>query len=608
MYLKQIGLLSFVGLAYLSPAHAQTDNRALEEIIVTANKRSESLHDVPISIGVIGGKLIEQYDITDLQDLQSFLPNLTVQRTFGNWAVRIRGLGSGVTNLAFDSSVSIFNDGVYCGRSRCLESAYMDVDRIEVARGPQGALFGKSTIAGALSVYAARPQDSLEAYIRGGAELENGGFTVAAMVTGPLADNLRGRIAAEIKDLDGWIDNPAGQNSEPQQKSRVLRGSLEWDISDNTDLYLKVEHFNTDLTGRTNQLVGSGGLFGALSQHPDKEFNRDSTRVVSTGTDREDFDQSQSTSITLQFNAQLKDHTLTAIANFWELEYDLFLDVDGVPELFVNTSLFEDYDQQSFEIRLLSPAEQRLNYTVGALYHVSDTKTRQFSPFGAWGPFAAAPNPVGGDRNFERKSDTISLYGQLSFDATDALRFIVDGRYTKEEQDGRGFSFPVHFPDNRTPERLPTALRQAPEYLFLQKRQDESFDLSIKVQYEVHDDVLLYAGYAEGSKPGGLKANDGNLGTQLLDTDDSAFYERFVGQPTVDAQDLIDGLTLQQGNGVFDFEDEAAENIEGGGQGAFRRWCRQLEFCDLPYQVQGFTSLFLRWHSVHYHKCGISKD
>lgn len=315
MYLRNAGLLCPVGLLSLVSlmlpifAYAQADSPVLEEVIVTANKRNESLQDVPISIGVVGGELVEQYDIADLRDLQNFVPNLTVQRTFGNWAVRIRGLGSGVTNLAFDSSVSIFNDGVYCGRSRCLESAYMDVDRIEVARGPQGALFGRSTIAGALSVHSAKPQDSFEGYIRGGVELEDGGYTSAVMITGPFADNVRGRLAVKVKNLDGWINNPAGKNGEPEQDSLALRASLEWDINDNTGLYLKVEHFNVDLTGRTNQLVGNGGLFGRLSLHPDKEFRRDTTRVVSTGAGVEDFDDSESISYTLQFDTQLGGHT-----------------------------------------------------------------------------------------------------------------------------------------------------------------------------------------------------------------------------------------------------------------------------------------------------------
>ncbi len=113
-------LVAVLGVAGPAAVLAAESDMALEEIIVTATKRAESLQDVPISIGVVSGETVDKYRIEDMRDLQSFVPNFTVQSTFGNWAVRVRGLGSGVTNLAFDSSVSIFNDGVYCVRSRCL--------------------------------------------------------------------------------------------------------------------------------------------------------------------------------------------------------------------------------------------------------------------------------------------------------------------------------------------------------------------------------------------------------------------------------------------------------------------------------------------------------
>ncbi|MEQ8993185.1 MAG: TonB-dependent receptor, partial [Pseudomonadales bacterium] len=545
-------------------SHAASDGLMLEEIVVTATKRSESLQDVPISIGVVTGDFIEQFEIEDLRDIQSYVPNLTVQHTFGNWAVRMRGLGSGVTNLAFDSSVSIFNDGVYCGRSRCLETAFLDPDRVEVARGPQGALFGKSTIAGAVSVLSARPTAEFESYVRGGYEFEDGGYIGSAMVSGPLSETVRGRLAAEYKDFDGWMSNPFGVDDEPQTESYAARASLEWDASENTLIYLKLEHFDKQIDGNTNQLV-SPGLFGGLTADPAPEYRRDTTRRVSTGTGQEDFDESDATSITLQVDHDIGEHTLTVIANHWELEYENYLDVDGVPENFLNSTLSEQYDQQSLEARLLSPTGNTLEYIVGALYHRSDTKTRQHSPFGFF-PAFLAPVPVGGDRNFERDSDTISVYGQLTWNVSDRLRVIVDARYTEEEQDGKGFSFPVSYPDLINPVYTPTAFAQPPEYLFFQKYEDEHFDPSIRIQYDWTDEVMVYAAVSTGSKPGGLKANDGTLGLQLLQKADPAYYQRYVGQSTVTAADLIAGVTLEQGNGVFDFEDEEAENYEIGAK------------------------------------------
>ncbi|MCB1685834.1 MAG: TonB-dependent receptor [Pseudomonadales bacterium] len=560
-----VGILTMLGLA--APLFASTSDTVLEEIVVTATKRTESLQDVPISIGVVTGETIEQYGIFNLQDLQSFVPNLTVQRTFGNWAVRIRGLGSGVTNLAFDSSVSIFSDGIYCGRSRCLETAYLDPGRVEVARGPQGALFGKSTIAGALGVFSARPTDTFESFVKGGYEFENGGYTTSAMVSGPIADNVRGRLAGEYRDVDGWMSNPYGHDDAPSTKAYAVRGSIEWDINEDSMLYLKAETFSTDMDGRSNQLV-SPGLFGGLTADPNPEYDRDSTRRVSTGTSKDEFDNSDSFGFTAQFDTMLGEHSLAVIAGYWDLDYDNYLDVDGVPENFLNTTLSEDYDQQSLEVRLLSPVGNRFEYIAGVLYHTSDTKTRQHSPFGFF-PAFLAPVPVGGDRNFKRDSDTWSVYAQTTWHITDQWRVIVDARYTDEKQKAEGHSFPVSYPDLINPVYTPAAFNQPPEYLFKETYNDDSFDPSIRIQYDWTDSLMVYAAISTGSKPGGLKANDGNLGTQLLAKNDTAYYQRYVGQPTVTTADLLAGVTLDQGNGVFDFKGEDATNYELGLKALF---------------------------------------
>ena len=158
-----VALLLTLGVVITAPARAADSTPMLEEIVVTVTKRASNLQDIPVSVGVVTGEFINTFDIKDMSDIQNFVPGLQVQQTFGSWAVRIRGLGSGITSLAFDSSVPIYIDDVYCGRGKCMESAFMDVERLEVARGPQGALFGKSTIAGAISVVSTRPTDEFEA-------------------------------------------------------------------------------------------------------------------------------------------------------------------------------------------------------------------------------------------------------------------------------------------------------------------------------------------------------------------------------------------------------------------------------------------------------------
>jgi iron complex outermembrane receptor protein len=555
-----------LALASDSPALAQ---ERVEEIVVTATKREEKLTDVPISIGVVDGESVDKLHIEDLRDLQSFVPNFTVQSTFGNWAVQMRGLGSGVANLAFDSSVSIFNDGIYCGRSRCLEGALLDVERVEVARGPQGALFGKSTIAGALSVTSARPTEEFESYVRGGYEVENGGYFVTAMASGPLFEGLRARLVGNWEEVGGWVKNPIVGTHEPNTDRWAVRGTLEWDVTDSLMATLKAEHFDAEADGNTNQLVNGQGTFAALTADPVDEFSRNTTRRVSTGTPDQDFDNSDSTGVTLTLEQSLAEHMLTLIAGHWQIDYSNWLDVDGVPEGFLNTALSEDFDQQSVELRLVSPAGRMFDYIVGGLFYTSDTKTRQYSPFGFFPP-ALAPVPVGTDRNFERDTDTYSFYGQLTWNASENLRVIGDLRFTRERQHGLGFAFPVTFPDRRHPVRVAAAFAQPPEYVFRQLRDDDAVDPSVRIQYDVSEDVMVYASWGTGSKPGGLKANDPTLGAQLLaKNSDPAYMQRYIGQPSITPAQMAAGVRLREGNGVFDFEDEQADTWEVGAKMVF---------------------------------------
>ena len=140
-------------------------------------------------------------------------------------------------------------------------------------------------------------------------------------------------------------------------------------------------------------------MFPALSQDPNNEFVGDDIRNVSTGDGGFGFDDMDSAMAVLTMDAALGEHTLTAIAGYWEFDYANRLDVDGVPELFLNSNLAEDYDQTSLELRLLSPTGGTFDYLAGASYFKSDTYTRQVSPFG----FTPAPVPWGHGQKFSAR-------------------------------------------------------------------------------------------------------------------------------------------------------------------------------------------------------------
>lgn len=571
-----VAMLSLTILGFTAPsALAEGSGAVLEEIVVTATKRASNLQDVPLSVGVVTGDFLKTFDVQDMSDVQNFIPGLQVQQTFGSWAVRIRGLGSGITNLAFDSSVPVYIDDIYCGRGKCLESAFLDVERLEVARGPQGALFGKSTIAGAISAISARPTDELEAELKLGAELEYGGYTTTGYVSGALSDAVRARLAVRFDDLDGYTDNIFLNQEDGDKKTKAARLGLEFDANDTTSFYLKLETGESNGDGRNNQLVRAGAMTASTTD-PNLEFRSDDRRSVSTGAEKEDFYDYEWTSASLNIDTEVAEHAVKAIVGYWEYENEWFLDVDGHPEAILNTFLADEYDQTTAEIRVLSPTNQTIEYIVGAWYQDSELTTRQFSPFyplfwqALLPPFlqgAILPDASGMDRNFSRDSEAYSIYGQMTWTINERLRAIVDVRYTDEEQDGVGASWPILFTGSTfAPERVArSTFGHDTEYLFFQRRSDDSFDPSLRVQYDINEHMMVYGAYAEGSKAGGMKANDATLGTQLLQrAADPAYTQRFVGVSALTPADVAAGLTLEQGNEVFDFEDEEAESWELG--------------------------------------------
>lgn len=563
-------------------AAAQAEELILEEVVVTATKRTENLQDVPISVGVVTGEFVEKFDIVDLTDFQSYVPGLQVQRTFGSWAVRVRGLGSAITNLAFDSSVPVFNDGVYCARGKCLESAFLDVGRIEVARGPQGALFGKSTMSGAISVTSATPTDEVEGSVKASYEVEDGSYGVSGFVSGPLSDVFRARLAFSYDDVGGWVDNPYIPGDEPTEDRWAVRGTFDWDAGAETLVRLKLEAGDSETKGRSNQLVAPG-LMTAISSDPAPEFKSDDVRRVSTEVGPEDYYDHDWFLATLTVDHQLGEHTLTGILGYWETETAWRLDVDGGPDYVLNTDLRDTYDQVTAELRLLSPTGQRLEYIVGAWYQGSDLQTRQYSPFSpalanffggvilGLPPFLLPPPAAGGvgaDRHIDRDQDAWSAYGQLTLNFTDRFRVIGDIRYTDETQDAVGYALSSTFPDRVNPVHTGQQyLFHTPDYRFLQKRQDDALDPALRLQFDLSEDAVLYAGWSRGSKAGGMKANDQNIGTYTLNAcADPAWCQRYAGQSTLSRAELAAGVRLQDGNGTFDYEDEKAESFEVGAK------------------------------------------
>ena len=195
------------------------------DIVVTAQKRAQSLRDVPISIQVVTGESLRERDLNDLPNLTESLPAVKITDNGVATYLYIRGVGSG-ENSGFEQSVGTFIDGIYVGRGRTSRQQQLDLERIEVLRGPQSIFFGNSAIAGAFNVTTASPGSSWEGYVNASYEFELEGRELEAAAGGPLSDTIGIRIAGRYAKSDGWVTNIVDDSTAPATESWAFRATL----------------------------------------------------------------------------------------------------------------------------------------------------------------------------------------------------------------------------------------------------------------------------------------------------------------------------------------------------------------------------------------------
>ena len=213
---------------------ANEERPALESITVTAQRRDEDIQDVPIAITALDDAFLVRHDVQTIEDLGAFVPNLytTNSVNYGAAPISIRGIGgaNGGGNFFNDEPVAVYFDEMYIGRLSFSTGDLIDIESIQVLRGPQGSLFGRNATAGALLVQPARPTAEPEGYLRL-RFAEHGERRVSGAVSGPLTNNLLGRVAVGRTDVDGWGENTFTGGNVNGRQDRTIRLSLDWRLS-----------------------------------------------------------------------------------------------------------------------------------------------------------------------------------------------------------------------------------------------------------------------------------------------------------------------------------------------------------------------------------------
>ena len=564
----------------LSMAYAQdsTDEDAstarLATITVTAQAREQSLADVPISVAAVDAVKLRESGTSRLEEIQYLVPNFTFAETGIGTNLFTRGIGSGI-NQGFEQSVAVFIDGVHYGRSQQARAPFLDLQRVEMLRGPQSILFGKNAVAGALNITTATPTDTFEGYLNTSYEFENNETVVEGAVSGPIFDTLKGRLAVRYRDLEGHIENLTLGRDEPGREDLVIRGTLQADLSDDLTATLKVETGSFDVTGRAIEIINEGpavaGPFTGLtySQILVNVFGADQS-VLNNVPDGQrssngDFSKNEQDSIVLTFDWDLGGHQLKSISAFTDFEYQDLCDCDFTGASIFNLPLQETYEQVSQEIRLTSPLNDQYDYIVGAYFQTSD---HQFAdqllvPFDSILGVAASPAVAGteGPREANVDADVWSAFGQFNWHMSEAFTLQIGGRYTQEDKtgdrnititglDGAPLSAdqavaPIVYAagfgisSSNLSAFGPTGaalIAQLGEHPVRAERSESKFSPDVKLIWEPSRDALLYASWAQGFKSGGFDFRANNR----------AFY------PTMAES--------------FEFEDEQATNYELGGK------------------------------------------
>jgi outer membrane receptor protein involved in Fe transport len=455
--LPMLGASIATTLLGFSGASAQeSDVRSLEEIVVTAAYREQGLQDVPVSITAVTGEMMAQTAVQKAEDIQFLVPNFTLTETGIGTNAFIRGIGSGI-NQAFEQSVGTYIDGVYYGRAQQWRSPFLDIERVEVLRGPQSILFGKNSVAGALNITTARPTDEFEGSIGASYEMEHEETIIEGVLSGPITDSFRYRIAARTRELSGYMENATLGADEPNREDWTVRGTLEWDITDNLTATLKAEVGEFDVDGRHIEIIGE--LPAAAGPFAGLEYNQILTGVFGADasvnnvvqdeirSSNGDFSYNDSETYVLTLDWGLGSHDLKSITAWSNFEYDEFCDCDFTGANVFGAALQESYEQFSQEFRLSSPVGERFDYIVGLYYQTSDheyTDQIVVEQDSVLVPAINGQSPGSGDavagtqaaRQAGVENDVLSAFAQFNWHITEAFTLQLGARVTQDERDG----------------------------------------------------------------------------------------------------------------------------------------------------------------------------
>jgi iron complex outermembrane receptor protein len=490
--------------ALAAAQEAKQGGVAIEEIIVTAQKRTESSQDVPISIQAISADTIDKLGATQIADLAQSAPSLSIGGVPGSQQqMGLRGVVDFSRNIGMDARMGVYIDGVYQGRSSTASQPLLGLQSVEILRGPQGTLFGMNTVSGAINLNTRVASDEFSGQLSAGAGNE-GFWTASLYLNGPLSERLFGSISYTHQERDGWYKDPYVNGKVGDWQQDGARGQLRWLPTDDLEVILAGDYGKTD---------GTGPLYTKAT---------DPAYYTEKGPELDNVE-FWGGALTVNYT-MAGDYTLTSISAYRNNQYLAQADEDfsALVEAF-QTSLDEDGDQFSQEVRLVSPVNDRYDWVAGLYYFDSTISTGRsiylappLLPSAALSGRTAVPSKV------DATSYAAYVHGNFRF--TDQLELTAGLRYTRPEKkldysqastpDDATAAYNVLVALGYPPAtaallapQVPGVLLRAPNLTYKGKYSDDAVTPMVGLNYRLSDEILLYAKYSNGFQTGGFNAD-----------------------------------------------------------------------------------------------------
>ena len=434
--------------------NAFAQSTGVEEVLVSAQKRTERIQDVPMAISAISGQALENRKIEGAADLQGAIPNLNVVAAPVSGlisATAIRGLGTGQPSIWMDPAIGMYVDGVFVGKNQGALFDLVDLQRVEVLRGPQGTLFGRNTLGGAINFVTRQPSGQFSGQI--GIEGGNYGRMVnkISIDTPKINDMLSLTVAGRKEKQDGWLPNPNSADNWGNRNREGFKLNAKLDVTKDTKFYYSLDKSDITETTTPMSLIKKTGYctdFGAaisaaLGCYP-SYFNPGlgaaMTPFVQTGVPKSTgstFAPIQGMKVTghnwIAETAIDKNTQLKYIGSQRKMQYNDQGDYDGTPVNVFSGKRLTDYSTHSHELQLVGSVD-KVNYVAGVYFFKDEGSTiqDQIGGFFSFSPLAIRHRQT----NFGLGTDAKAIYGQLDYPVTASTTLTAGLRSTSEEKSG----------------------------------------------------------------------------------------------------------------------------------------------------------------------------